>query len=152
MFLNSAYVDEGDPEYSCEHCGAIFWYGERLNKRRHSNNPKYSGCCLQGQIELPKLKDSPELLWLLLTLDNEISRHFRENIRAYNMIFSFTSIGGKVDHCVTKGRGPQMFALQGENYHLMGALKPLPGDFAKFLQLYIVDTADEIENRMNILR
>ena len=51
------------------------------------------------------------------------------------MLFSFTSIGGKVDRSVKKGRGPSMFALQGENYHLIGALKPKSGDYAKFQQL-----------------
>ncbi|XP_010480905.1 PREDICTED: uncharacterized protein LOC104759705 [Camelina sativa] len=145
------YVDDGDPDYTCEHCGAIFWYGERLNKRRNAKNPKFAACCMQGQITLPSLKESPELLWQLLTGDDELARNFKDNIRAYNMIFSFTSIGGRVDHCVPKGRGPQMFALQGENYHLMGALKPKPGELAKFLQLYIIDTANEVENRMNIM-
>ncbi|XP_010496603.1 PREDICTED: uncharacterized protein LOC104773656, partial [Camelina sativa] len=145
------YVDDGDPDYTCEHCGAIFWYGERLNKRRNAKNPKFAACCMQGQITLPSLKESPELLRQLLTGDDELARNFKDNIRAHNMIFSFTSIGGRVDHCVPKGRGPQMFALQGENYHLMGALKPKPGELAKFLQLYIIDTANEVENRMNIM-
>jgi len=91
----SAYVDEGDPVYSCDKCGAIFWYGERLNKRRNSRNPIYSGCCMQRQIVLPSLKESPEFLWHLVTSDDELAKHFRENIRAYNMLFSFTSIGVK---------------------------------------------------------
>lgn len=148
----TGYADDGDPIHTCVHCGAIFWYAERLNRRIHTNNPVYTGCCMQGQVVLPLLKDSPELLNYLVTSDDEVAKHFRDNIRPYNMIFSFTSIGGRVDRSVKKGRGPSMFALQGENYHLMGSLKPKPGDYAKFQQLYIVDTANEIENRMNILR
>jgi len=62
------------------------------------------------------------------------------------MLFSFTSIGGKVDRSVKKGRGPSMFALQGENYHLIGALKPKPGEYAKFQQLYFMDTDNEVDN------
>lgn len=45
-----------------------------------------------------------------------------------------------------------MFAIQGENYHLLGSLTPEDGETAKFSQLYIVDTENEIENRAGILR
>ncbi|XP_019089099.1 PREDICTED: uncharacterized protein LOC109127940 [Camelina sativa] len=52
---------------------------------------------------------------------------------------------------IVKGRGPNMFQIQGENYHLLGSLKPTDGDFPKFSQLYIVDTENEVENRAGIL-
>ncbi|CAN6817243.1 unnamed protein product [Brassica oleracea] len=26
------YIDDGDPTYTCSHCGAIMWFGERINK------------------------------------------------------------------------------------------------------------------------
>ncbi|XP_048621802.1 uncharacterized protein LOC111206909 [Brassica napus] len=68
------------------------------------------------------------------------------------MVFSFTSLGGKIDKSLKKGRGPQMIQLHGENYHLMGSLTPPEGDHAKFGQLYIVDTENEVENRFNALR
>ena len=47
-----------------------------------------------------------------------------------------------------------MFQLHGENYHLSGSLTPPEGDYAKFGQLYIVDTSteNEVENRFNALR
>ena len=45
-----------------------------------------------------------------------------------------------------------MFQLHGENYHLTGSLIPPEGDYAKFGQLYIVDTENEVENRSNALR
>ncbi|XP_019082642.1 PREDICTED: uncharacterized protein LOC109125469 [Camelina sativa] len=67
------------------------------------------------------------------------------------MIFSFTSLGGCCENSVVKGRGPNMFQIQGENYHLLGSLKPTDGDFPKFSQLYIVDTENVIENRDGIL-
>jgi len=65
--------------------------------------------------------------------------------------FSFTSLGGKVDRCVPQGRGPKMFQLQGENYHLMGSLKPPAGEEAKFSQLYIVDIENEIDKRSSTI-
>ncbi|XP_010490304.1 PREDICTED: uncharacterized protein LOC104768062 [Camelina sativa] len=150
-YLWAGYEDDGDPDYSCSHCGALFWYGERVRRTRKTNNPVYIGCCMQGQIVLPMLKESPEMLWNLLTNEDDLSRHFQENTRPYNMLFSFTSLGGRVDRSVKKGRGPSMFALQGENYHLMGSLKPKPGDYAKFQQLYIVDTQNEVNNSLNVM-
>ena len=68
------------------------------------------------------------------------------------MVFSFTSLGGKVVRALKKGIGPDMFQLQGENYHLLGNLTPPDGSEAKFGQLYIVDTENEIENRAKSIR
>lgn len=146
------YLDEGDPDYSCEHCGAIMWYGERLNRRRNTVTPTFSLCCMQGQVKLPFLKEPPLVLKKLMEGDDKLSKHFQKNMRAYNMSFSFTSLGGKVDRSVQKGKGPSMLVLQGENYHLMGSLQPNEGNEAKFGQLYIVDTEHEVENRVNCLR
>ncbi|KAF8105842.1 hypothetical protein N665_0153s0003 [Sinapis alba] len=112
-----------------------------INRKRYARKPKFSMCCGHGQVQLPLLKESPQLLKRLLTEDDEISRYFRENIRVINMVFSFTSLGIV----------PQMFQLQGENYHLMGSLKPQDGE-PKFGQLYIVDTENEILNRAAIMR
>ncbi|XP_019096470.1 PREDICTED: uncharacterized protein LOC109130853 [Camelina sativa] len=96
--------------------------------------------------------------WMLLKLDFEkaydrIRWDFLEDT-VHAAGFSSTWIEWilqSVDHSVKKGRGPSMFALQGENYHLIGSLKPKNGDKAKFQQLYIVDTENEVENRMNVM-
>lgn len=103
MFIE--YIDEGDPEYSCSHCGAIMWFGERINKRRQSVNPTFNLCCLQGQVQLPLLKDPPDELKRLFFGEDKLSNHFQKNIRVYNMVFSFTSLGGKVERSCKKGRG-----------------------------------------------
>ncbi|KAF8093647.1 hypothetical protein N665_0381s0007 [Sinapis alba] len=117
------------------------WYGERLNKRRNAKKPTFSLCCMQGQVQLPLLKEPPSVLKKLLEGDDPRSRHFQKHIRPYNMVFSFTSLG----------KGPDMFQLQGENYHLIGNLTPPDGGEAKFGQLYIVDTENEVENRAKCL-
>ena len=153
FILNFAdYLDEGDPDYKCGHCGAIMWYGERLNKRRNAKKPTFSLCCMQGQVQLPLLKEPPSVLKKLLEGDEPRSRHFQKHIRPYNMVFSFTSLGGRVERSLKKGRGPDMFQLQGENYHLLGNLTPPDGSDPKFGQLYIVDTKNEVENRSKCLR
>ena len=145
LFWDIGYIDEGDATYKSDHCGAIMSYGEHTNRKRYARKPKFSMCCGHSQVQLPLLKESPDILKILLTEDDETSRYFRENIRVINIVFSFTSLGGKVDRSVQKGIGPQMFQLQGENYHLMGSLKPPEGE-PKFGQLYIVDTENEIVN------
>nr|VDC75585.1 unnamed protein product [Brassica rapa] len=123
-----------------------------LNRRRNASKPTFSLCCLQGQVQLPLLKKPPLVLKKLMDRDDILSKHFQKNMRPYNMAFSFTSLGEKVERSVQKGIGPSMFQLQGENYHLMGSLQPNDGNEAKFGQLYIVDTEHEVENRVNCLR
>ena len=75
------------------------WFGERLNRRLKTRNPKYALCCMQGQMQLPLLKEPPEFLMNLLNGDDKLSKHFQRNT---NMVFSITSLGGKVDRSVRK--------------------------------------------------
>ncbi|KAL6533019.1 hypothetical protein OROMI_027131 [Orobanche minor] len=76
---------------------------------------------------------------------------FFDNIRAYNSMFSFTSMGGKVDTSINKGNAPYVFKLKGTNYHRIGSLLPTSGNSPKFSQLYIYDTEHEVENRINVM-
>jgi hypothetical protein len=64
-------------------------------------------------------------------------------------MFAFTSIGGKIDTSNNDGGGPPTFVMNGENYHQIGSLLPLPGNQPKFAQLYIYDTENEVSNRMS---
>lgn len=65
------------------------------------------------------------------------SSKFRENIRAYNSLFAFTSTGGVVSHEVNIGPGPYVYKISGQNYHRIGSLLPVEGQSPKFAQLYI---------------
>ena len=130
----------------------MMWYGERLNKRRNAKNPTFSLCCMQGQVQLPLLKEPPSVLKRLMEGDDSESKHFQKNMRPYNMIFSFSSLGGKVERSAQKRKGPPVLVLQGENYHLMGSLTPNNDSQAKFGQLYIADTENEVDNRAKCLR
>ncbi|KAG7559347.1 Nucleic acid-binding OB-fold [Arabidopsis thaliana x Arabidopsis arenosa] len=102
-------------------------------------------------VRLPFLKESPELIKKLLSGDNALSRNYQALSRIYNMVFAMISLGGKVDNSMPKGRGPCMFRLQGGNYHLIGSLQPDEGDYAKYSQLYIVDTENEVDNRATVI-
>lgn len=67
-------------------------------------------------------------------------------------MFQFTSMGAKIDRGINTSRGPPTFILCGENYHLIGSLIPPEGNNAKFAQLYIVDSQNEVHNRMSAIR
>jgi hypothetical protein len=45
----------GSPDYSCEYCSAIFWYGERLQQQSSLSQHRvvYSGCYARGSVSLP---------------------------------------------------------------------------------------------------
>lgn len=152
FFLFVEYKDDGDIMHECPICGALFWYNERIGRNRKTKKPTFTMCCNRGKIKLPLLKEPPEYLQGLLTNDDVISKHFRDNIRAINMMFSFTSLGGNIDNSINTGRGTKVFKLHGENYHLIGSVKPKPTEKAKFSQLYIHDTENEVQNRLSALR
>ncbi|KAL8155902.1 hypothetical protein AgCh_001090 [Apium graveolens] len=61
------------------------------------------------------------------------------------------SSGGKIDNKINRGNAPYCFRLEGQNYHLVGSLVLVDGSSPKFCQLYIYDTENEVENRLNAL-
>ncbi|PWA62908.1 hypothetical protein CTI12_AA360690 [Artemisia annua] len=65
------------------------------------------------------------------------SSSFMDNIRHYNSMFAFTSMGGKQDKTVNVGRGPYCYRIQGQNLHKIATLLPAKGKPPKFAQLYI---------------
>ncbi|KAL8545271.1 hypothetical protein ACS0TY_005451 [Phlomoides rotata] len=146
------YWDIADPKWKCKFCGVFFWYDERLGARSKSESPVYSGCCMHGKIQLPPMKEPPEVLHGLRIGNSEKSKHFLQNIRSYNNMFSFTSMGGKIDSTPNQSSGPPVFRLHGQNNHLMRSLLPIEGDTPKFAQLYIYDTDNEIHNRIRSVR
>ncbi|XP_058776623.1 uncharacterized protein LOC131650945 [Vicia villosa] len=151
--LSEEYYDIGSPFIECCYCKAMMWYQERMHKSTHSANPKFMMCCGNGKVELPMLRHHPEQLAKLL-FDHEsiVSRKFQQHIRLYNMMFSFTSPGAKIDNRFNNGRGPPTMRIQGQTCHRIGSLLPPQGQKPKFAQLYIYDTENEVENRMHGLR
>jgi len=84
--------------------------------------------------------------------DDASSREFQQNIRAYNSALAFTSIGAKIDDHITGTRGPYTFRIHGEMYHRIGSLFPQSTvKSPSFAQIYIFDTDNETQNRLNIM-
>ncbi|KAE8904942.1 hypothetical protein PF002_g15780 [Phytophthora fragariae] len=124
----------------CPHCNAWNWPAESKN-----------ACCLKGAVQLPPLQPAPPRL-LQLYEDAE----FRRQIRAYNQVFAFTSIGASrsnrsafrdvnQDESVAGQHGVYTYRIQGAMGHYLGSLLPRIDRFTnepvppKFTQIYIVD-------------
>lgn len=91
-------------------------------------------CCLKGKIKLSFLQEPPPRLFnLFFNKKSSASKKFHENIRQYNNMFSFTSMGGKIDHSKNCGSAPYSFVLSGVNYHSIGGLLPPKGKNQYFL-------------------
>ncbi|KAG5722200.1 hypothetical protein E4T56_gene5328 [Termitomyces sp. T112] len=103
------------------------------------NNPKFSMCCLQGQVNLPRLQDAPADLLKLLHGHHALSNTFKTSIHQYNAAFAFTSLGVKIDHAITNAPGPYSFRNNGELHHLTGALLPIEGNLPVYARLYFYD-------------
>ncbi|PWA77789.1 hypothetical protein CTI12_AA218450 [Artemisia annua] len=116
--LTPAYIDIGDADWRCHWCGAAFWFGERLKSSRGSRI-RYGRCCGEGKVRLQQERDPPDSIKQLFK-----DKHFMENIRAYNQMFSMTSFGAEIDDTINNGRGPYVFKVSGEIRHQIGALCP----------------------------
>lgn len=138
----STYVSLGSCNRVCKHCNALFWYNERI-KNGSRTHPEYHNCCNNGKVVLPTPKDYPHYLKEVFN-----DRHFMENIRAYNQMFAMTSLGADIDESINRGRGPYVFKVSGKIYHWIGSMCPTDNKRPKFLQLYIYDTANEVDNRL----
>ncbi|CAN6969444.1 unnamed protein product [Brassica oleracea var. botrytis] len=66
--------------------------------------------------------------------------------RSSNPVFTMCC---KRDYSINNGRGPFVFRMSGENYHRIGDIVPEPGQAPKIFQLYIIDTLNEIKNRLD---
>ncbi|XP_061994695.1 uncharacterized protein LOC133712606 isoform X1 [Rosa rugosa] len=150
--LTVKYEDSGDNVYSCNHCDACFWLGEAIKRSTSNASIIYTNCCRKGKIKLERSKPTPTFLEHLLNPDNgSESRSFRENIRIYNSMFAFTSMGANIDYKINNGLGPYVFKISGQVHHLMGSLLPSNGESPKYAQLYIYDTKNEVSNRINAI-
>uniref|UniRef100_A0A3Q7EEM9 Uncharacterized protein n=1 Tax=Solanum lycopersicum TaxID=4081 RepID=A0A3Q7EEM9_SOLLC len=89
----------GPQKYTCQYCGALLW------------------------------EPPPYLKYLLGKESGKLGINFRKNIRAYNSMFAFTSMGGRVDGSINHSKGPYVFWMCGQNYHRIGSLLPkIEGD------------------------
>jgi hypothetical protein len=100
---------------------------------------------------LPSLPVTTQELEVLLTSKESNAVKFRDQIRMFNSVLAFTSLGAKVDESVTRGTRPYSFRIQGDLYHKIESLCPAEGQCPQFAQLYIHDTKCEHQNRHAVM-
>lgn len=136
----------GQMNLRCAFCQSKFWKDEKISGSIAS--PEFSACCSKGNVKLAPLQPTPQYINHLLTDNNEECRYFRENIRGFNSILSFTSCGAEIDKTVIR-RGLFVYKIHGEMYHTIGSLLPEENKVAKFMQLYFYDTNYELDHRLS---
>ncbi|KAI5404584.1 hypothetical protein KIW84_051659 [Lathyrus oleraceus] len=105
-------------------------------------------CCKGGKVTISQVLAPDDILQLFLDNSTE-DRHFRQYIRSYNHVMSFTPLGVHVDESlVATGRGIYTFRAQGVIYHKIGGFHPNQDSRSHYLQLYIYDNDHELQNRM----
>jgi len=130
----------------CPHCYALHFDCEKLASSR-VNLPKFGIYYLQGQIQLPSLQPLTGILHNYLTGNDYSSREFCNNIWQYNAAFVMTSVEVKIDNSVTRQSGPYCFKIQEELHHLTGALLSHGDQTPMYAQIYILDTAEQLNVR-----
>lgn len=98
---------------------------------------------LEPLIEPPKpLKD-------FVSGNDQLSKHFLNNIQKYNSSFQMTSFGAT--KIVRERSFMPTFKIQGQIYHQIGSLLPHFGEDSKFMQIYFMgNNEDEIDKRNSI--
>ncbi|CAG8661536.1 18179_t:CDS:2 [Rhizophagus irregularis] len=142
--------DLGRMDQICTYCGAKFWMNEK-DKHSTQNSPSFAVCCAGGKVGLPPLLRPPPYLMNLYTSLEPEANAFRRNVRSYNSLLACTSFGADVNGEFQRS-GLSNFTIHGQVYHFIGSLLPNEGEAPKFAQLYIYDTENEMNNRLNIMQ
>jgi hypothetical protein len=100
---------------------------------------------------LSNLLTTSQELEVLLTNKKRNAVKFQDQIRMYNLMLAFTSLGAKVDESVTRDNEPYSFRIQGEFYHKIGSMCPVKGHRPQFAELYIYDIENKRQNRHAIM-
>ena len=83
----------------------------------------------------------------LVSGDTAHSRHFVENIRQYTAAMALASWNATLNEHA--GRGPRVVTIHGQAYHLTAAQEAPQGQPPQYAQLYIFDTNEAMQQRVN---
>ena len=136
----------------CKSCGAKMFPWE--NSKVEERGKTFSLCCSYGAIRLNQFKDPSPKMKKLFDENSSQSKQFLKNIRQYNNLVSMSSkcITGKLtDFSRIRSKGPNIFKMSGQMYHLIPNLLPIEGEKCKFSQIYVYDNEceeKELDNRL----
>lgn len=102
-------------------------------------------CCASGKVVLSPLPTPPEPLKSLLAGESDDSKLFLCKTRKFNSCFQMTSFGAtKICDFTSDGRNFETtFKIQGQVYHKIGSLMPMPNEDPKFLPIYFMGSCEE---------
>ena len=105
-------------------------------------------CCSQGKVDIPLPPDLPEELHRKIT-ENPV---FLKNLRKYNQVFAFTSLGCKVDENLANARdGVYTFRVNGQVHHRIGPAEPGEGEEPRFSQIYFFERDAQVDRRCAVM-
>ena len=129
----------GAMDQVCTYCSAKLFVGELLQGSS-------SICCHKGKVKLPEVHVSDDLKALIERNDCN-TKNYLDNIRSYNNAFAFASV--QVNAVNVPGRGPFCFKIHGQVYHVAGSLIPPQGHAPMYAGLFIIDTDEALQHRLN---
>ncbi|XP_071035395.1 uncharacterized protein [Parasteatoda tepidariorum] len=132
-YSSHALILIGSMDNECQYCHALKYKGESPGL-----------CCASGKISLPPLNPPPEPLKTLLAGTASQSKLFLRKIRKFNSCFQMTSFGAtKIVHNEDGRNFESTFKIQGQVYHQIGSLLPMPNVDPKFLQIYFMGDEEQ---------
>ncbi|CAN6886033.1 unnamed protein product, partial [Brassica oleracea] len=114
------------------------WISESTGTDPRTGEPTFTICCNHGKIKISPIRQPPALLEELLQ-----SKKFRDTIRVYNFVLSFTSIGMKMDYSVV-----HVFRRARDHYETVGeefAVKLVP-DKGKEKEYDLPGTSEQLHD------
>ncbi|GJZ62898.1 hypothetical protein Tco_0619319 [Tanacetum coccineum] len=107
--LPLGYKHIGSYAHSSQHCGALFWYEERMKNTARGARPCYNHCSREGWVALRKSSDNIQLiksyLKILLPLD-----------RGENSVLRRDIVKGLIDLLDTHNALVQLFRMAREKF------------------------------------
>ena len=143
----------GEQNVYCSHCKAKFWHDERIGYKSTQKRAFGAACCKNGAIDIPLPRKLTPYLKSLFFGFSEEAIYFRENIRAFNGMFTFASIKSAFNprkQNTQSNRAPYVFRCQGLLYHWIGPLEAKVDKTPVGLQIYMHDNEEAMEYRCNM--
>ncbi|XP_063993113.1 uncharacterized protein LOC135170885 [Diachasmimorpha longicaudata] len=124
----------GGMDKVCQYCQALKFRNETPGM-----------CCASGKVVQSPLPTPPEHLLSVLAGDSDDSKLFLRKIRKFNSCFQMTSFGATkiCDFASDRRNFETTFKIQGQVYHKIGSLMPMPDNNPKFLQIYFMGNCEE---------
>ncbi|CAN0899130.1 hypothetical protein LINGRAHAP2_LOCUS20090 [Linum grandiflorum] len=89
------------------------WTKKSITATQKKQNPEFNMCCNGGKIRRPTTLEPLAYLKELMLCNNGNNKYFHEYTRAYNGIYYFTSLGGKINRELNDGRSVYTYSIGG---------------------------------------